>query len=155
MAESVLNHKRLLVVDDETDILKTIEEEILDACPDTNIDKAIDFENASNLLKSNVYDLVILDIMGVRGFDLLKIAVEHKFRVAMLTAHALSPEALKKSRDMGAMAYLPKDKLGELVPFLESVLLNDHESGWKQLLSKLEDYFNEQWGPDWWNKSWY
>ncbi len=33
------------------------------------------FESASELLKSRDYDLVILDIMGVRGFDLLDIAV--------------------------------------------------------------------------------
>jgi DNA-binding response OmpR family regulator len=107
------------------------------------------------LLKLNDYDLVVLDIMGVRGFDLLEIALARKFKVAMLTAHALSPENLKKCHDMGAMAYLPKDKLGELVPFLEDVLRNDHESGWKRLLEKLKDYFNEAWGPDWWDKSWY
>ena len=72
------------------------------------------------MLKANDYDLVVLDIMGVRGFDLLEIAVTRKFKVAMLTAHALSPEDLKKSHDMGARAYLPKDKLGEVVPFLKT-----------------------------------
>jgi len=155
MTESILNHKKLLIVDDEPDILATVEEEILQCCPDSKIDKATNYENAAELLKSNDYDLVILDIMGVRGFDLLEIAVRRKFKVAMLTAHSLTPGALKKSHDMGAMAYLPKDKLGELVPFLEGVLQNDHESGWKRLLEKLEDYFNEAWGPDWWDKSWY
>lgn len=155
MTESILNHKKLLIVDDEADILATVEEEILEVCPDCEIDKVTNYENAADLLKSNDYDLVVLDIMGVRGFDLLEIAVTREFKVAMLTAHALSPEALRKSHDMGAMAYLPKDKLGELVPFLEDVLRNDHESGWEGLLEKLKDYFNEAWGPDWWDKSWY
>ncbi len=155
MTESILNHKKLLIVDDEEEIPAIVEEEILQCCPDSKISKAFNYETAAELLKSNDYDLVILDIMGVRGFDLLEIAQERDFKVVMLTAHALAPEALKKCHDMGARAYLPKDKLGELVPFLEDVLRNDHETGWKRLLEKLEDYFNEAWGPDWWDKSWY
>jgi hypothetical protein len=59
--------------------------------------------------------------MGVRGFDLLDLAVAKNFRVAILTAHALSPEALKRSVELGAWAYLPKDKLGEIIPFIEDV----------------------------------
>jgi len=155
MTESILNHKKLLIVDDEPDVLAVIEGEILGSCPDSGIDKAATYENAAGLLKSNDYDLVILDIMGVRGFDLLEIAVTRGFKVAMLTAHDLRPEALRKSHDLGARAYLPKDKLGELVPFLEDILQNDYKPGWKRLLEKLEGYFNEQWGPDWWDKSWY
>ena len=76
------------------------------------------------------YDLVVLDIMGIRGFDLLALAVKRNLEVGMLTAHALSPEALKKSRELGAHAYLPKDKLGEIVPFLEDILTQEHKKGW-------------------------
>jgi hypothetical protein len=48
----------------------------------------------------------------------------------MLTAHALNPEALKHSIQMGARAYLPKEKLGEIVPFLEDIFLEtDNLSG--------------------------
>ena len=153
MKESILNHKKLLIVDDEPDILTTLEAEVLDSCPDSKIDKATNYENAAELLKSKDYDLVILDIMGVRGFDLLEIAVARKCKVAVLTAHALSPEALKKSHDMGAMAYLPKDTLGELVPFLEDVLQNDYKSGWNRLLEKLEDDFNKRFQSTDWKKT--
>jgi DNA-binding response OmpR family regulator len=149
MTESILNHKKLLIVDDEPDILVTLEEEILQSAPDSKIDKASNYEDAAALLKANDYDLVILDIMGVRGFDLLEIAVTRKFKVAMLTAHALNPEALKKSHDMGAIAYLPKEKLGEVVPLLEEMLLNDYKTEWAQLMGKLDDYFKAQWGKDW------
>jgi len=50
---------------------------------------------------------------------------------------------------MGARAYLPKEKLGEIVPFLEDVLLYDYLPGWKRLLKKLEDFFNARWGERW------
>jgi DNA-binding NtrC family response regulator len=146
---SILDGKRLLAVDDEPDVLSVLEAEIKLASPTCNIDKATTYEQGVELLKANTYDAVILDIMGVRGFDLLKIAVDMKLKVAMLTAHALSPEALKKSHDMGARAYLPKDKLGEIVPFLEDMFTHDYETGWKRLMTRLEDYFNKQFKENW------
>jgi len=153
MAESVLNGKSILAVDDEPDVLTVLEEEIRDACPNCKIDKATTYETAAEMLRMNAYDVVVLDIMGVRGFDLLELAVKRDFKVAMLTAHALTPEALKKSHDLGARAYLPKDKLGEIVPFLEDVLKYEHKAGWRRLLDKLENYFDEQFEPDWKKKS--
>jgi CheY-like chemotaxis protein len=149
MTESILNHKRLLIVDDEPDILTIVEEEILRSCPNSKIDKASNYENATEFLKSKDYDLVILDIMGVRGFDLLETAVKRDLKVTMLTAHALSPETLKKAHDMGAMAYLPKEKLGELVPFLEDALKYDHKTGWRRLLENLADVFDDRFEPEW------
>ena len=149
MTESSLNGKSFLAVDDEPDVLAVLEEEIRYACKECTIDKATSYDKAAELLKSNNYDVVILDIMGVRGFDLLEIAVGRGFRAAMLTAHALTPEALKKSHDLGARAYLPKDKLGEIVPFLEDVLQYEYETGWKRLMRKLEGYFDKRFEQNW------
>jgi DNA-binding response OmpR family regulator len=144
MAESILNGKSILMVDDEPDVLEVLAKEISEACFDCSIEKATTYERAAELLKSQEYDLVILDIMGVKGFDLLEIAVKRDFLVAMLTAHSLSPESLKRSRDLGARAYLPKGKLGEIVPFLEDVFRYDFENGWKRLRYKLEDLLPEK-----------
>ena len=96
MAESVLNNKRLLAVDDEPDILETLKEQF-DDFPGLVLDTATDYETGYHLIRSWTYDLVILDIMGVRGFDLLNAAVSLGFPTVMLTAHALSVEAFKKS----------------------------------------------------------
>jgi len=97
---SILAGKSILTVDDEPDILSVLEEEIQGACTDCVIDKATTFEEASRKMASNTYDLVVLDIMGVRGFELLAKAISRDFKVAMLTAHALAPEALKRSFKM-------------------------------------------------------
>lgn len=152
MADSILNGKRVLAVDDEADVLTVLEEEIKDAAPKCQLDKAITYEEAVEKMASWTYDVVILDIMGVRGFDLLELAVNRNFPVAMLTAHALSPEALKRSIEMKARAYLPKEKLGEIVPFLEDVLKYEYLPGWMRMLKKLEGFFNARWG-DYWQKS--
>lgn len=149
MAESILNDKRLLVVDDEPDVLESLEDLVQADAPRCRIDKAGRYEDAVALLETNAYDLVVLDIMGVRGFDLLEVAVKRRFRVAMLTAHALTPEALKRSYDMKAYAFLPKEKLADIVPFLEDVLTYDYATGWKRLLQKLHGFFSDRFVSDW------
>ncbi len=140
MKAPILSGKKILAVDDEPDVLTVLEEEIMGACPDCKFDKATTYEKAAEMIKSKSYDVVILDIMGVRGFDLLALSVSRNFRVAMLTAHALTPEALKRSFDMKARAYLPKEKLGEIVPFLEDVLKYEYLPGWKRLFEKLKGF---------------
>jgi DNA-binding response OmpR family regulator len=148
---SILDGKRILAVDDEPDVLGVLEEEILQACPNCKIDKATTYKQATEMIVSLTYDLVILDIMGVRGFDLLELAVTRNFPVAMLTAHALTPEALKRSIELKAKSYLPKEKLGEIVPFLEDVLTSEYGPGWKRLFGKLKGFFDVRFGADWEN----
>ncbi len=149
IAKSILNGKRILAVDDEPDILDVLEEEILEAAPKCKFEKATTYHEATRRLAFQVYDIVILDIMGIRGFELLNLSAKRNLTVAMLTAHALYPESLKRSIEMRARAYLPKEKLGEVVPFLEDVLKYDYLPGWDRLMKKLEEYFNSRWGRSW------
>ncbi len=153
MEKSVLNGKIILAVDDEPDVLEILQQEILQACQNCILDKATTYEEAAERMINLTYDLVILDIMGVRGFDLLKLAVTRNFPVVMLTAHALSPEALKQAFEMKARAYLPKEKLGEIVPFLEDALKYEYLPGWRRVLEKLKDSFDRIFGAGWEDKS--
>ena len=153
MPKDILNGKKVLAVDDEADVLTTLEKEILAAAPKCKFEKTTTYEEAAKKLEFQTYDLVILDIMGVRGFDLLESAVKRNFRVVMLTAHALTPEALSRSYKMKAMAYLPKEKLGEVVPFLEDVLKYEYLPGWKRLMEKLKRFFDSKFEPGWEKKT--
>jgi CheY-like chemotaxis protein len=149
--ESVLNNKRILVVDDEPDVLEVLKEEIMSAAPACKLDTARSYEESSELLVSWTYDLAILDIMGVRGFDLLLRAVTRPYPIptVMLTGHSLAPESLKKSIELGARAYLPKEHLGAVVPFLEDVLAYEYGPVWKRVLKDIEGTFSSGWGPYW------
>ncbi len=146
----VLDGKKILVVDDEPDILASLEE-LLDICA---VDTAPDFETARELLEKNRYDAAILDIMGVRGYELLEISLGKGIPTLMLTAHALSPDNLVKSLKKGAHAYVPKDKISEIRVFLTDIL---EERGKKGRLgrwfSRLEPYFEEKFGEYWKERS--
>ena len=113
MSESILNGKRILAVDDEPDILETLAD-LLEDYEGLIFDRATDYETGFHLLRSWTYDAVILDIMGVRGFDLLNASVHLGFPTAMLTAHAFSVQDLKRSIEMGARAYIPKERMDDV-----------------------------------------
>jgi len=146
---SLLDGKTILAVDDEPDVLDVLEEEILEAAPKCKVEKVTTYYEAARRLSSQTYDIVILDIMGIRGFELLDLSARRNLTVAMLTAHSLHPESLKRSIERKARAYLPKDKLGEIVPFLECALEEGYLPAWGRLMKKLEGYFNSRWGSSW------
>jgi DNA-binding response OmpR family regulator len=148
MAESILNGKRILAVDDEPDILETLAD-LLEDYLGLTFDRASNYEDGYHLLRSWTYDAVILDIMGVRGFDLLNASVHLGFPTVMLTAHAFSIEDLKRSIEMGARAYVPKENMVDIPEFLEDLLTLGHRSGLKKMFHRLESVFNKKFGSRW------
>ena len=91
---------RILIVDDEPDILESLEE-LLPMC---ELVKAHNFEEAKKHFETDHFDLCILDIMGVDGYRLLEIANEKDIIAVMLTGHSLSVKARQSGggRDMSA-----------------------------------------------------
>ena len=142
--KSYFEGKKILAVDDEKDILETIEEELEMA----DVDMAFNYQTASEKISQNKYDLAILDIMGVDGLKLLDEAVEKKIPAVMLTAHAMNYEALMLSIRKGAISFLPKEKLADFVRLLD-ILLSAHDSGkstWEILFDELGNYFDKKFG---------
>lgn len=142
------NGKTILVVDDEIDILETLEELLEDMF---TVDTASSFEEAVACLKNNTYNVAVLDIMGVRGYDLLEATHTLGIPTLMLTAHALSPDNLKKSIEQGADAYIPKDKMVDISLYVEDVLGSQQKKpkgnfGW---YSQLKPFFNGLFGEGW------
>lgn len=145
--ESYLKGKRILAVDDESDVLETIVDELDMA----SVDTALDYHTALEKIEEHKYDLVILDIMGVDGLTLLEKTVERGIPTVMLTAHAMNADTLTASIRKGAISFLPKEKLAELDQILDE-LLAAHDAGeptWKILFDKLSDFFDEKFGPAW------
>ena len=147
MKKNWLKFKRLLIVDDEPDILETLEE-LLPMC---DVVKASSFEEAKDLLEVQHFDIAVLDIMGVNGYKLLEIANKRKVMAVMLTAHALSPEETLKSYKEGAAHYVPKEKMSEITTYLNDIL-EAKEQGkklWSRWFDRFALYYDERFGPDW------
>ena len=138
---TLLDGKRILIVDDESDILDILEE-LLEMC---DVARASTFDEAKELLESKDFDVAILDIMGVNGYGLLEIANRKKITAVMLTAHAFTPDNLVRSIKEGAASYLPKEEITNITTFLGDIL-------------KAKETGKNPWGPwqdtdkDFWEK---
>jgi DNA-binding NtrC family response regulator len=148
MAEKdLLEGKRILLVDDEPDVLDTL----ADLLPMCETVKASNFKAAKDYLESEYFDLAILDIMGVEGYQLLEIANQKAVTAVMLTAHALSPENVVKSYKGGAASYLPKEEMVNIASFLNDVFeaKEKGKSPWDRWYDRMGAFFEKKFGPKW------
>ena len=143
----MLKGKRVLIVDDEPDVLELLTE-LLDMC---KVDRASSFEEAKELLENNYYHIAVLDIMGVQGYELLDIANKREIPALMLTAHAISEEHLKKSIQKGASFYAPKDEINNIATFLADVLeaKEKNKNVWAKWYERLSGFCDRRFGPNW------
>ncbi len=148
MAEKdMLEGKRILLVDDEPDVLDTLQ----DLLPMCETVKASNFKAAKDYLESEYFDLAILDIMGVEGYQLLEIAGQREVTAVMLTAHALSPENVVKSYKEGAASYLPKEEMVNIASFLNDVFEAEElgKNPWSRWYDRMGAFFEKKFGPKW------
>ena len=155
--EKLLKDKKILIVDDEPDILEILEELLTMS----NVTKATSFKEAKELLESQRFDMAILDIMGVNGYRLLEIAKDRNVIAIMLTSHALTIEDTVKSFKEGAASYMPKEKITDITIFLNDILEAKQKGKhfWWRWLDRLDSYYIEKYGRGWknddkdfWNK---
>jgi len=145
--KDLLEDKKVLLVDDEPDVLETLQ----DLLPMCEVATASNYAEAKELLEGREFDLAVLDIMGVDGYKLLDTAKEKQVIPIMLTAHALSPEDLEKSRARGASSFIPKDRMEDIGLYLKDVL-ESAEAGrnsWRRWLDRLGTYFEGKFGSEW------
>ncbi len=146
--DEIIRGKYVLAVDDEPDVLESLVE-LLDIC---KIDQASSFDEAKEMIEQNYYDIVILDIMGVDGYELLKVAKARKFPALMLTANALSSDSLKRSAEEGAAYFAPKDEMVNIKDFVADVIdaIDKKKNPWVKMFNRLGDFYDRRFsGPNW------
>ena len=148
--EKILKDKKILVVDDEKDILDFLSE-LLET---SDVEQASSYEEAKGLLETRYYDAAVLDIMGVRGYELLELARGRGIPVMMLTAHALSQDNLKTSFEKGAYYYVPKDEMGKVDIYLADILegLEQNKNIWARWYDRLSKFCDKRFGENWRNE---
>ena len=146
--KKVIRGKKILIVDDEEDVLDSLTD-LLDMC---KVDRASSFEEGKRFLESDAYDIAILDIMGVKGFELLEIAKKLYIPALMLTAHELSEENLKQSAENGASYYAPKDEMSNIAVFVADVIeaKEKNKNVWTKWFERLGGFYDRKFvGPNW------
>ena len=147
MEESRLKGRKILIVDDELDVLDTLEE-LLAMC---DLQRASSSDEAKEMMSSGNFDLVILDIMGVDGYALLELAKERDLLAVMLTANAMTLDDTIRSYKKGAAFFVPKEKMVDIESILVDVL-EAREKGkhhWYNWLERMGDYYEKRFGANW------
>ena len=145
--QDLLAGKRILIVDDEPDVLETLADLLVDCM----VTRATNFEQAKDLLGNQYFDMAILDIMGVKGYELLELCNQKRVIGVMLTAYAVTPEDIKRSYENGAASFLPKEKMADITAYLSDIY-EAREKGknlWWRWFDRLADYCERKFGPDW------
>jgi len=145
--QDLLDGKRILIVDDEPDVLDSLAE-LLTMC---KVTKSSNFEQAEELLENQYFDMAILDIMGVQGYTLLEICTRKRVIGVMLTAYAMTPEDIKKSYENGAASFVPKEKMTDITTYLSDIY-EAKEKGknlWWRWFDRMADYCEKKFGPEW------
>jgi len=145
--DTLLDGKTVLIVDDEPDVLDTLED-LLTMC---DIVRAGDFNTARELLAARRFDLAILDIMGVSGYELLDICVRRNIVAVMLTAYARTPADVRQAFDKGAAFYIPKEEMANIEIFLNDVLdaRQKGQNTWGRWYRRLSRFSEKAFGEDW------
>jgi len=141
-----LHGKKILIVDDELDVLESLEE-VLSGC---ELYRASSFDEAKEMMSGDL-DMVILDIMGVNGYALLDMAAKMNLLAIMLTAHALTLDDTVKSYKKGAAFFVPKEKMADIESILMDVLAarEKGENHWQKWLDRMGDYYERRFGANW------
>jgi len=96
--ESVSYSKKILVINNNIEVLAIIEKKLIDTYPNSKIEKATSYKEAMERLGSWTYDLVILDITQVWSFHVLNHALRRSFPVVIFKSLLDIPELLDVSK---------------------------------------------------------
>ena len=120
--------RRILVVDDEESICRTLREILEDE--GHNVEICLDGESALAILEKKEFDVILLDVWlpGVDGLEVLKRIQKHRYgvEVIMISGHATIETAVKATR-LGACDFIEKPLSLERILLAVSNAIHRHQ----------------------------
>ncbi|MFP4529623.1 MAG: response regulator [Candidatus Kapaibacterium sp.] len=118
---------RILVVDDEEDLVYTLAERL--EFRGMVADAAINGTEAIKKFEKNTYDVTVIDMKmpGLNGIELLNIAkhLQPGMKIILITGHGTIEEG-SRAKALGAVDYLVKPiKIGQLIEKIKTALNKD------------------------------
>ena len=145
MSQSMGYDKRILIVDNDPNFFPILERKVREASPNCKVDMAGTYLEAVEEMVSWTYDLVIMGDIVDSTSNLLDIAGIRKFPVAVLGPEDPSSITSKGTFQMRVKACFPKEKMGQIIAFLQDSVGNGSGLRWKYLLKKTIGFFNARW----------
>jgi FixJ family two-component response regulator len=141
MKKSGEKDKRVLVVDDEASVCKSVSR-ILER-EDLKVDEALSGKDALSMLEKKEYGVVITDMMmpGIGGLDLIRMVKERwpEISIIMITGYATIKTAVQAIK-LGAFDYIPK-------PFTPEELVSVTNRAFQRMVLHGKEFAEEEQAP--------
>lgn len=139
----ILEGKRILVVDNEREVLNMLAE----ALAASQVVTVGNVDDARPLISKESFDLVILDTISANGCDLLQDCRANKLPAAMLTSREVEVTRVNEAMKRGAQSFFPKDEIHRLPETVVDLLerLEERKTHWAKLFRRFGTTFRELW----------
>ena len=121
MKKKIIGDKKILIVDEDPNILNYLKEQTRKIGLNYQFEKADNFSQAVEAILSGRYDLVMLDFPGIRGPYLLNLAYLRALPTALLVSDNFFPLEVHYLPEKRARGLLFRDNLNKIVPDLENL----------------------------------
>ena len=143
-----LNGKRILWVDDEPEVPKTLED-LRVMC---NVKKASSFDQAKEMLETQDFDMAILDTMSGKVYELFELANETNVMAVMLNANGFNDNDTVISYRVGSTGITYEDYGTGMNMDSNTALLDTQKKDrhpWWRWLDWLGNCYEKSIGSDW------
>ncbi|MGO9117829.1 MAG: response regulator [Desulfomonilaceae bacterium] len=139
----ILEGKRILVVNNEREVLKMMKE----ALAASEVITAGDVDEARSLIAKEFFNLAILDTVTSNGCDLLQDCQANKVPAAMLTPRKVEVTRVSEAMKRGARSFFPKDEIHRLPETVVDLLerLEKRKTHGTGFFRRLGSAFRELW----------
>lgn len=142
MEGQILEGKRILVVDNEREILNMVSQ----ALAASEVVAVGNADEARPLIARESFDLVILDTARANGCALLDDCHANKLPAAMLTPREVEVRRLNEAMKRGAKSFFPRDDVQRLSKSVADLLEHlEKETYWTRLSRRIKAGFREIW----------
>jgi DNA-binding NtrC family response regulator len=141
MEGQILEGKRILVVENEREILNMVSE----ALAASEVVAVGNVEDARPLIARESFDLAILDTVHSNGCALLEDCHANKLPTAMLTPREVEVGRVNEAMKRGVMSFFPKDDLDRLPETVSDLLAHLGKGTSTRLSRRIWAAFREIW----------
>jgi hypothetical protein len=116
-----------------------------------NVERTSSYDKAKEMLETQYFDMAVLDIMAVNGYELLDLVNEKNVMAVILTAHSSRVEDTDIICGEGAASCMQKSKAHDMRPYTDTVL-DAHEvdkQPWWGWFNRLGTYYEKIFGSEW------
>lgn len=140
MKKSLKKHAKVLVLNEETRLLRALEEETVRAYPEIQFYSAATYLDGLQLLLSLTFDLVVSEIEKEPGLSLMDVIISRRFPLLAMLDGGESVNLTKGLKNLDRCTAATQKDSQELITNLLRALGQECSPYWKRILARFAKF---------------